>query len=146
MLLRFDPSFLSYSLLHFELLWILIEPGVVVFFVFVLVVNGECLCIDMTAHTPAFFTELGITHIYVECSTAGHSHVSHLWSNASRMVTHPCINWAHDCLTSVIKHKTFAPCYVSPFEHWLLCIFCCCFYVVVAWQPVCYIQVWTQFV
>ena len=30
------------------------------------------------------------------------------------MVTHPCINWAHDCLTSVIKHKTFAPCYVSP--------------------------------
>ena len=30
------------------------------------------------------------------------------------MVTHPCINWAHDCLTSVIKRKTFAPCYVSP--------------------------------
>ena len=30
------------------------------------------------------------------------------------MVTHPCINWARDCLTSVIKHKTFAPCYVSP--------------------------------
>ena len=30
------------------------------------------------------------------------------------MVTHPCINRAHDCLTSVIKHKTFAPCYVSP--------------------------------
>ena len=36
-----------------------------------------------------------------------------LWSNARRMVTHPCINWAHDCLTSVIKHKMFAPCYVS---------------------------------
>ena len=36
-----------------------------------------------------------------------------LWSNASRMVTHPCINWARDYLTSVIKHKTFAPCYVS---------------------------------
>ena len=30
------------------------------------------------------------------------------------MVTHPCINWAYDCLTSVIKCKTFAPCYVSP--------------------------------
>ena len=30
------------------------------------------------------------------------------------MVTHPCINQAHDCLTSVIKHKTFAPCYVPP--------------------------------
>ena len=33
--------------------------------------------IDMTAHTPAFFTELGTIHIYVECSTAGHSHLSH---------------------------------------------------------------------
>ena len=33
--------------------------------------------IDMTAHTPAFFTELGTTHIYVECSTAGPSYVSH---------------------------------------------------------------------
>ena len=30
------------------------------------------------------------------------------------MVTHPCINWTHDCLTSVIKHKMFTPCYVSP--------------------------------
>ena len=30
------------------------------------------------------------------------------------MVTHPCINWAHDCLTSVIRCKTFTPCYVSP--------------------------------
>ena len=29
-------------------------------------------------------------------------------------VTHPCINRAHDCLTSVIKHKMFAPCCVSP--------------------------------
>ena len=37
-----------------------------------------------------------------------------LWSNAGRTVTHPCINQAHDCLTSVIKRKTFAPCYVSP--------------------------------
>ena len=31
--------------------------------------------IDMIAHTPAFFTELGTTRIYVECSTAGPSHV-----------------------------------------------------------------------
>ena len=30
------------------------------------------------------------------------------------MVTHPCINRAYDCLTSVIKRKTLAPCYVSP--------------------------------
>ena len=41
------------------------------------------------------------------------SHIT-LWSNAGRMVIHPCINWAHVCLTSVIKHKTFTPCYVSP--------------------------------
>ena len=33
------------------------------------------------------------------------------------MVTHPCINWACDCLTSVIEHKMFAPCCVSPIEH-----------------------------
>ena len=33
--------------------------------------------IDMTAHTPAFFTELVTTHIYVECSRVGPSHVSH---------------------------------------------------------------------
>ena len=37
-----------------------------------------------------------------------------LWSNAGRTVTHPCINWARDCLTSVIKRKMFAPYYVSP--------------------------------
>ena len=35
--------------------------------------------IGMIAHTPAYLgcTELGTTHIYVECSTAGPSHVSH---------------------------------------------------------------------
>ena len=33
---------------------------------------------DMTAHTPAVFTKSGTTHIYMACSTAGHSHVSHL--------------------------------------------------------------------
>ena len=41
-----------------------------------------------------------------------------LWSNAGRTVTHPCINRAHDCLTSVIKCKMFAPCYVSPHKTW----------------------------
>ena len=49
----------------------------------------------------------GVQHIWAKsCIT--------LWSNAGRMVTHPCINWACDCLTSVIKCKMFAPCYVSP--------------------------------
>ena len=33
--------------------------------------------IDMTAHTHAFYTKLGTTHIYVECSTTGPSHLSH---------------------------------------------------------------------
>ena len=33
--------------------------------------------IGMTAHTPAFFTESGTTGIYVECSTAGPSYISH---------------------------------------------------------------------
>ena len=59
--------------------------------------------IDMTAHTPASFTQSGTTCIYMEHGTAGHSLISHLWSNASRTVTHPCINKAHDCLTSAIK-------------------------------------------
>ena len=70
--------------------------------------------IDMTAHTPAFFPELGTAHIYVGLSTAGHSLISHLWSKPGRMVSHPCINQVHACLTSVIKHKTFTPCYVLP--------------------------------
>ena len=33
--------------------------------------------IDMAAHTPAIFTKLGTTHIYVEFSTAEPRHVSH---------------------------------------------------------------------
>ena len=33
--------------------------------------------IDMTRHTPAFFTESGTTHIYVECSIAGPSDISY---------------------------------------------------------------------
>ena len=32
------------------------------------------------------------------------------------MVTHPGINLAHDCLTSVIKRKMFTHCCVSPLE------------------------------
>ena len=73
--------------------------------------------IDMTAHTQAFFTKSGTTHIYVKHSTAWHRLVSYLWSNAGRTVTHPCINQAHDCLTSVIKRKTFAPCCVLPHSY-----------------------------
>ena len=54
------------------------------------------------------------SHLAQGCySTAGPSHVSHYGSNAGRTVTHPCIIQAHDCLTSVIKRKMFAPCYVS---------------------------------
>ena len=41
-------------------------------------------------------------------------HTITLWSKASRTVIHPCINWTHDCLTSVINHMMFIPCYVSP--------------------------------
>ena len=61
-------------------------------------------------------THLGIGRVSqpMECSTAGPSHVSHYGAMLARKVTHPCINQAYDCLTSVIKHKTFAPCYVSP--------------------------------
>ena len=62
---------------------------------------------------PSLFYWVGY-HLYI-CGvqhTWAYSHIT-LWSNAGRMVTHPCINWAHDCLTSVIKHKMFAPCYVS---------------------------------
>ena len=50
MLFRFDPSFLSYLSLSFELLCILVEPGVMVFFVFVLVFNGACLSIVFLWH------------------------------------------------------------------------------------------------
>ena len=28
-----------------------------------------------------------------------------------RMVTHPCTNWTHGCLTSVINHETIKPSY-----------------------------------
>ena len=66
---------------------------------------------------PSLFTELATTRIYVECSTAGTSHISHYGTMPSRTVTHTCISWTHDCLTSVIKHKTFAPCYVSPHKY-----------------------------
>ena len=63
---------------------------------------------------PSLFYLVGY-HLYI-CGVQHSSAQSHitLWSNAGRTVTHPCINRARDCLTSVIKHKTFAPCYVSP--------------------------------
>ena len=55
------------------------------------------------------------SHLAQRCySTAGPSHISHYEAMPAGMVTNPCINCAHDCLTSVIKRKTFAPCYVSP--------------------------------
>ena len=77
------------------------------------------ICQSHRHDNPAFFTELGTTYIYilyiyiymymqtyihiyvcvcVEYSTTGHSDILHLWSNGGRMVTPPCINWAHDCL------------------------------------------------
>ena len=43
----------------------------------------------------------------MECSTAGPSHLSHYGAMLAGWVTHPCINQAYDCLTSVIKCKTF---------------------------------------
>ena len=66
-----------------------------------------------TNHIPQPFL---LSQVPLICmwQTAGHSHISYLWSNASRMVTHTRINLAHDCLTLMIKRKTFAPCYVSP--------------------------------
>ena len=72
--------------------------------------------IDMIAHTPSLFYQVGY-HSYI-CGVQ-HSWAKSriiLWTNAGRAVTHPCINQAHDCLTSVIKPKTFAPCYVSPHD------------------------------
>ena len=44
--------------------------------------------------------------------TAQPSHLSHYGAMLAGWP--PCINQAHDYLTSVIKHKMFAPCYVSP--------------------------------
>ena len=38
----------------------------------------------------------------------------HTMEQCQRDITHPCINLACDCLTSVIKHKMFTPCYVFP--------------------------------
>ena len=67
-----------------------------------------------STHPGLFLPSQVTSHLYVECNTARHSNISHLWSNASRMVTHPCINKAYDCITSVIKHKTLTSCYVSP--------------------------------
>ena len=54
-------------------------------------------------------------HILPKDVTAqmGPSYISHY--GAMPADSHPsCINWARDCLTSVIKRKAFVPCYVSP--------------------------------
>ena len=62
---------LSLVLEELEALWLGMNP---------MVHRWSLMCanhIDMIAHTPAFFTESGTTHIYVECSTAGPSHISH---------------------------------------------------------------------
>ena len=64
-------------------------------------------------HTQGFFTNSGTTSICGVQHSLTYSYIT-LWSNACRKVTHPCISWSHDCLTSVITRKTFAPCYVSP--------------------------------
>ena len=57
------------------------------------------------------------SHLAQGCySTAGPSHISHYGAMpAGRSPIH-VLTMAHDCLTSVIKRKTFAPCYVSPHE------------------------------
>ena len=80
--------------------------------------------IDMTAHTPAFLSSwVRLVYIYIYiyiymcvcvCVSAAQMGIvtyHTLWNNAYRMVTHPCINWAYDSLISMIKHKTFSPCY-----------------------------------
>ena len=66
--------------------------------------------IDMTAHTPVFFTESCTIHIYVEHNTAGHGHRS----PRAMQITHLGFNWIHNCLTSVIECKTLAICHVPP--------------------------------
>ena len=64
---------------------------------------------DMTAHTPAFLPSW-VSLIYMwGAAELGIVTYHTLWSNADSMATHPCINQAHDCLTSVIKLKVFAP-------------------------------------
>ena len=48
-------------------------------------------------------------------------------------VTHPCINWALDCLTSVIKCKMFAPCYVSLHRYYSTISLCIILNMAFAW-------------
>ena len=69
---------------------------------------------DMTAHTQPFLLSW-VQLIYMwSAEQLGIVKYHTLWSNAGGRVTHPCINWTHDCFTSVISHKTFTLCYVSP--------------------------------
>ena len=61
----------SLTLEELEALWLGVNPTVH---------RWSLMCtnhIDITAHTPAFFTESGTTHIYVKCSRAVPSQVSH---------------------------------------------------------------------
>ena len=71
-------------------------------------------------YTPWAFYELGITlgtsymlipAVAVEHSRAWHHHGSHMAMALVRMVTHPIINWAYDCLTSVINDEMLPPSY-----------------------------------
>ena len=103
------PVFLTLE--ELETLWFGMNP---------MVHRWSLMCtnhIDMTAHTPAFLPSQ-VPLIYM-CSAAQLGIVTYhtLWRNASRTVTHSCINWAHDYLTSVIKQKIFAPCYWLPHRH-----------------------------
>ena len=52
-----------------------------------------------------------ISVVAVEHSRAWHHHWSHMTMALVRTVTHPSINWVHDCLTSVINHEMLTPTY-----------------------------------
>ena len=56
------------------------------------------------------------SHLAQGCyNTTGPSHLSHYGAMPAGWSPIHVINQAHDCLTSVIKHKMFTPCYVSPY-------------------------------
>ena len=66
---------------------------------------------DSTSHSLFILSQIPVVYMW-SAAQLGIVMYHTLWSNAVRMVTHPCINQAHDCLTSVIKCKMFAPYYV----------------------------------
>ena len=67
-----------------------------------------------------FYTLVRVRHMWSSylaqgCySTAGPSHVSHYGAILAGQSPIHVLTGLHDCLTSVIKCKMFAPCYVSP--------------------------------